>query len=214
MGLYEELAEERERIAYFMRRLYRMGLTTTSGGNISLRCPDGHVLLTPSALDKGELQADEILLSTMDGENLTPRFKPTLETGMHLAILRQRPDIDAVVHAHPVFGTSFACADAELDLALTSEIFMHVPKLGRGGGAPPGTKELAELTAGALADADVALMRNHGVVTVGKSLLKAFDLLEAVEVAAKMTVVTKALGGGCGLTGEQRQAMAALFRNG
>lgn len=212
MELYQRLAEERERIAYFMRRLYRMGLTTTSGGNISLRCPDGHVLLTPSALDKGELRADEILLARLDGENLTPHLKPTLETGMHLSILRGRPDIDAVVHAHPVFATSFACADAELDIAITSEIFMHVPKLGYAAFAPPGTEELARLTAAALADTNAALMRNHGVVTVGKTLLKAFDLLEAVEVAAKMTVITRALGGGRSLNEDERRAMAALFR--
>jgi L-fuculose-phosphate aldolase len=189
MDLYEQTAPEREQVAYFMRRLYNRGLTTSSGGNLSLRVGDSHVLLTPSALDKGELVADQVLLATLDGENLSPHLKPTIETSMHLAVLRARPDIRAVVHAHPAFATSFACVDRELDTALTSEIYMHVPKIGCAPFATPGTDALGHVVAGALADVDVALMRNHGVIAVGQTMFKAFDLLESTESFARTSFI-------------------------
>ena len=193
MSLYEQLAAEREQVAYFMRRLYNKNLTTSSGGNISFRIDGDHVLLTPSALDKGELTADQILLSTLAGENLSPHLKPTVETSMHFAVYRARPDVKAVVHAHPVFATAFACVDREFDTGLTSEIYMHVPKIGRAPFATPGSDELAGLVAESLADANVSLMRNHGVIAAAPTLYKAFDLLESVETAAKITFASTLL---------------------
>lgn len=193
MELYEQFAAEREQVAYFMRRLYNKNLTTSSGGNISLRVGDDHVLLTPSALDKGELTADQILLSTLSGENLSPHLKPTMETSMHFAVYRSRSDVRAVVHAHPVFATAFACVDREFDTGLTSEIYMHVPKIGKAPFATPGTDELGSLVAAALSDASVALMRNHGVIAVAATLYKAFDLLESTETAAKISYVASTL---------------------
>ena len=188
MELYEELAAEREQVAYFMRRLYEKGLTTSSGGNISMRVGDGgHVLLTPSALDKGRLAADQVLLSTLEGENLSPGLKPTLETNMHLAAYRARKDVRAVVHAHPVHATAFACVDRRLDTSLTSEMYMHVPKVGYAPFATPGSVELGRVVSESLADTDVALMSNHGVIAVGTTLYKAFDLLESMENFARVS---------------------------
>jgi L-fuculose-phosphate aldolase len=187
MDLYDEFAAERERVAYFMRRLYNKGLTTSSGGNISLRVGDNHVLLTPSALDKGELTADQVLLSTLAGENLSPHLKPTLETSMHLAVYRARADVRAVVHAHPVFATAFACVERPLDTALTSEIYMHVPRIGSAPFATPGSAELGRLVAESLADINVSLMRNHGVIAAAPTLYKAFDLLESIETFARVS---------------------------
>lgn len=193
MDLYEKFAREREDVAYFMRRLYRKNLTTSSGGNISLRVDERHVLLTPSALDKGELAADQILLATLDGENRTPRLKPTIEASLHFAVYRARGDVKAVVHAHPVHATAFACVDRELDTSLTSEIYTHLPRIATVPFATPGSGELARLVAESLAGAKAALMRNHGVCAVGGSLYEAFDLLESVETAAKTAFVARLL---------------------
>ena len=207
MALYEQLAAERGQVAYFMRRLYNRNLTTSSGGNISLRIDGDLVLLTPSALDKGELTADQILLSTLAGENLSPHLKPTVETSMHFAVYRARPDVKAVVHAHPVFATAFACVDRELDTGLTSEIYMHVPKIGYAPFATPGSDELARIVAESLADANVSLMRNHGAIAAGPTLYNAFDLIESVETAAKITFASTLLSNPTSLTPSQRHAV-------
>ena len=211
MGLYEELEPQREEVAYFMRRLYKKNLTTCSGGNLSLRGPDGTVLATPSALDKGELAADQILLMTMDGENLTPKYKPTIEAGMHIEVLRRRPEMNAVVHAHPAYGTAFACMDVPLDITLSSEVFCLVSRINQARFAVPGSKELATAVGEAMATADVGLMHNHGVITTGPTMLKAFDLMEVLEVTAKMNVILKIMGGARNLTSDQMTACNVML---
>ncbi len=194
MGIYEELAPQREEVAYFMRRLYNKNLTTCSGGNISLRGPDNTVLITPSALDKGELQPDEVLLVTLDGKNLTPKYKPTIELDLHTELFKRRPEVGAVVHAHPAFATAFACMNMEILTSLTNEAYLLVGEIVQAPFAAPGTKDLAGLVADAMPKANVCLMKNHGVITLGPTMLKAFDLIEVTELAAKMTYITKALG--------------------
>ncbi len=192
-ALYEQFARERGETAYFMRRLYNKNLTTSSGGNLSVRVGSGHVLLTPSALDKGELTAEQILLATLDGENLTPHLKPTIEAGLHFAVYRARSDVRAVVHAHPVHATAFACADGGFDTRLTSEMYTHLPEIAVAPFATPGSDALARGVAEALERVNGALMRNHGVCTVGDSLYKAFDLMESIETAAKTAFVARVL---------------------
>ncbi len=197
MPSYESLAAEREEVAYFMRRLYRQGLTTTSGGNISLRVDDKHVLITPSALDKGEMQAAQIALFTIDGENLTPHLKGSIETGMHLSILRARPDAKAVVHAHPVTATSFAAMNMDINFHLTAEAYAVLGKPVRTGYSIMGSENLAKMVVESLKNTDVAIMQNHGIACVGKTLLNAFDKLEVCEAAAKMTWITHTMQAAC-----------------
>lgn len=198
-------------VAYFMRRLYDKGLTSCSGGNISLRLADDRVLITPSALDKGELKPEQVVTVTMDGENLSRDIKPTIEMGMHLAIFRLRPDVRAIVHAHPVYATTFSCVDREIEAELTPETIMTIGKIAKADFHPAGTGELADATASALGKNNVVLMRNHGVAAVGPTLLKAFDRLEVTELSAKMTWLAGVMGVSPTLTSEQAAATAALF---
>jgi L-fuculose-phosphate aldolase len=186
MGFYEDLAEGREEVAYFMRRLYNRGLSSSSAGNVSRRIGD-RVLITPAALDKGETRADQIAVVELDGTSLTPQLKPTCELDLHLGVYRNRPDVMAVTHAHPPFGTTFASSGKEIMLSLTIETYALVRKIAWAEFSLAGSAKLAEDTAQALLHANVCLMRNHGVITVGNSLFKAFDLLEVTEMAAKMT---------------------------
>lgn len=213
MGVYEDLAKQREEVAYFMRRLYNKNLTTCSGGNISLRGPDNLVLITPSALDKGELQPDQVVVVEMNGRNLTPNLKPTIEVDLHTALFRRRPEVGAVVHAHPIFATAFACMDLEIMANLTNETYLVLGEIAQAPFAAPGTKELAELVAETLGKANVGLMKNHGAITVGRTMLKAFDLMEVTEAAAKMTFIAKSLDACRPLEGGHIEAMrqAGLF---
>lgn len=212
MNTYESLADEREEVAYFMRRLYRQGLTTCSGGNLSLRVKDDIVLITPSALDKGELRADQIAMFTLAGENLTPQFKSSIETGMHLAVLRRRPDVKAVVHAHPVTATTFTAMNLDINFHLTAEAYAVLGTPKRAPYCLMGTDGLAQIVADCLADTDVALMQNHGIIAVGKSMLNAFDKLEVTETAAKMTWIAHTMQAAAPMCAEKLAEIDKAFR--
>jgi L-fuculose-phosphate aldolase len=214
MGVYEDFAEQRGEVAYYMRRCYERGLTTCGGGNISMRVGGEYVLLTPAGVDKMTLTADSIGMFTMAGENMTPHIRATIETEMHIAIYHARPDIAAVVHTHSVYATAFSCMSVDIETGLTPEAIMSMGDIARAPYRPAGTPELAEVTAVALAKANVALMSNHGVATVGPTMYKAYDRLELTENAAKMTWLTKMMNDCRPLSPEQQQLVRDLRKLG
>lgn len=189
MDLY---TREREEVSGFMRRLYRQFLTTTSGGNISCRTADGNIVITASQSDKGEQQPENVGVVTPEGKTLTPHLKLSIETGMHLAIYAARPDVMAIVHAHPVTATLFAAAEAEMpDMHLTAEAYAVAGEIVRIPYALMGTEALAAIVAEKMRHYDCGLMENHGVIALGKNLLSAFDRMELLENAAKQTVMAR-----------------------
>lgn len=183
--------KERKEVARFMRRLYERGLTSASGGNISLRITDDIILITPSSTDKGYMRWKEVGIINIIGENLTPELKPSIESEMHLSIYRKKKEISAIVHAHPVFASSFTAMKFNIDTSLTAEARailgdpLMVPY------ALMGTKELAKIAAENILLSDILLLENHGVLTTGSTLLQAFDKIEVLENAAKMTLITE-----------------------
>lgn len=188
--MYEQ---EKEKIAYFMRRSYRQFLTTTSGGNISCRTADGNIAITASQSDKCEQSAEKVGIVTPDGCSLTPDLKLSIETGMHLAIYRVRPDISAIVHAHPVTATFFSASETDINMHLTAEAYAVAGEIVRIPYALMGSQELVEITAEKMKHCDCGLMENHGVITLGKDLLSAFDKMELLENAAKQTFMSYAI---------------------
>ena len=184
---------EREQVASIMRRLYRMGLTTCSGGNVSLRCGEV-ILITPSGMDKGEIAAGQIGTVSPDGENLLPGLKLSIETEMHLEVYRNRPDVSGIVHAHPVTASAFTALDAEIDTRLTAETWHVLGVPVRAPYALMGTEELARVVGQAVRKGNAVIMENHGVLTVGDTLFQAFDRMEVLEAAARMTWITATMG--------------------
>lgn len=184
-----ELARE---IAYFMKRLYDKNLTTASGGNISFRRGD-EVFMTPGGTDKARLETNEIGRLALDGTILDKGFKPTCEAGLHLAVYRNRPDINAIVHAHPVTASAFAASTAEISTRLLCESEAILGKVGRVPFFHFGTSELAEAAAACAKDYDVFLLNNHGAMALGTSLLQAYDRLEVLENAARVTLICEHL---------------------
>ena len=183
-----------EQIAYFMCRLYKCGLTTTSGGNISARCGD-KVLITPSATDKGRMTADQIGTLDMDCNIVGKNFKPTIESRMHMGIYKRRPDVQAVVHAHPVYASAFAASKRRISIKYLAEAFVVLGKIAYAPYACMGSNELAQIVGDAAEKSDCIVMRNHGIIALGKNLLQAFDRLEVLENAAKTTFICQgALG--------------------
>jgi L-fuculose-phosphate aldolase len=186
----QEYPDERAAVADFITRLYEKGLTTSLGGNISLRIGE-FVLITPSGADKGRLSPDDIGIISMSGENFTPEIKLSIETEMHLSVLRNRTDISAVIHAHPTIATLFTAIDADIDTTLTAEAFATLRFPLKAPYALMGSKQLAYSISQAIMNSNVVLMENHGVLTVGKSLLEAFIRMEVLESTAKMNWILR-----------------------
>lgn len=209
----DEIKTIRKEVARFMRRLYNRGLTTPSGGNISVRL-DNMIVITPSALDKGLIRGRQVGILSSEGKNLIPELKPSIECAMHVAIYRRRKDISAIVHAHPPVATSFTAMQRAIDCTLIAEAraILGTPVV-----APyalMGTAELASVTA-AVADSpsqpNVILLENHGIICLGKDLLTAFDRMEVLEAAAKMTLITGLMGGVRPLSKEQLEGIDKLM---
>ena len=194
METKEKYKSERKEVARFMRRLYKHGLTTTSGGNISLRLSDELILITPSATDKGRMKWKEVGIVGIFGENHTPHLKPSIETAMHLAIYKKKKDVLAIVHAHPVFASLFTAIKAKINTNLTAEAkaILGNPLFVKY--AVMGSAAIAEVAAENAVKSDILLLENHGILTTGVNLLQAFDKIEVLENAAKMTLMTEMTG--------------------
>jgi L-fuculose-phosphate aldolase len=204
--------QERREVARFMRRLYRQGLTTTSGGNISLKASDDIIVITPSATDKGRMKWREVGIMTIEGDNLTPELKPSIEHEMHLSIYRKKDDVTAIVHAHPLFASAFTAMKFTIDTNLTSEAkaVCGDPCMVRY--ALMGTEELASLASECILKSDILLLENHGILTTGSSLLQAFDKLEVLENAARMTMIVDMAGKKKPLNRSRIRELERLFR--
>jgi len=208
----KEYKSERRAVASFMKRLYRQGLTTTSGGNISMRFSDDLIAITPSATDKGRMKWREVGLMNIFGENLIPELKPSIESEMHLAIYRKNLEVKAIIHAHPLFATSFTAMKYKIDTNLTAEAcaILGTPK--QIPYALMGTRELAELVSEHAIQSDVLLLENHGILTTGANLLQAFDKIEVLENAARMTLITGLVSKKSPLSKSRISEIERLFR--
>ena len=187
----------RRQVASFMTRLYDRQLTTASGGNISLRINKDLFCITPSALDKGLLSPDDIAVVHMDGENLTPKLKLSIETEMHRLILVAREDCKAIVHAHPTYVSAFSAMQKNNTCAINTKLIAESFYILEEPVLVPyrlmGTEGLAQQAAFASYEHDVLVLENHGVVALGRSMLEAFDKMELLERAAQMTVIVKTM---------------------
>ena len=179
-------------VALFMRRLYMRGLTTTSGGNISCRPYPGKdmFLITPSGSDKGRMRSSEVGMVDVDGRVVSKNFKPSIETSAHIRIYLARKDIAAVVHAHPPYASAIASTTATVNTRLLAESRAILGDVAYVDNHLMGSSKLAEALSFAFATANCAIMRNHGAIAAGSSLLEAFDRLEVLEAAAFLTVTT------------------------
>lgn len=211
MNRHRAYKNERREVASFMRRLYKQGLTTTSGGNISVRISEDIILLTPSSTDKGRMKWREVGILNILGENLTPGLKPSMEYEMHLLIYRKMKEVKAVIHAHPVFASSFTALKSNIRTDLTAEAYAVLGEPLTVPYALMGTAELAKLVSESALCSCVLLLENHGVLTIGESLLQAFDRIEVLENAAKMTLVAEMTGKKSPLTRSRISEIKRLF---
>jgi len=124
------------------------------------------------------------------GDNMTPDLKPSIESEMHLSIYRKKKEVMAIIHAHPLFATSFTAMKCKIDTNLTAEAAAILGNPLFVNYALMGTSDLAAAVSEGISKSDILLLENHGILTTGSTLLQAFDKIEVLENAARMTIIT------------------------
>ena len=192
----------REQIVTIMRRVYGYGMTTTSGGNISILDESGDLWITPGGTDKGTLTEADIVRVRGDAviEGVHP---PSSEYPFHRAIYEKRPDIRAVVHAHPAALVAFSLVRKIPDTSIIPQARAVCGEVGYAPYAIPGSEELGRNIAAAFVGFDTVLLENHGVATGGRSLLEAFQRFETLDFCARTLINAGVLGTTKSLSPEQ-----------
>jgi len=194
MTAAEEL-KLRQDIVEVGRRMYARGYTASNDGNISVRLDAGRLLMTPASVCKGFMNPQMMCITDLEGKKLEGDRNPSSEMQMHLEVYRQRPDVNAVVHAHPPIATGFAVAGIALDRAVLAEVITTLGSVPIADYATPSTKELPEAVRRYVKAHDGMLLANHGALTVGADLFSAYYKMETIEHFAKISFVARMLGG-------------------
>ncbi|MBZ5529934.1 MAG: class II aldolase/adducin family protein [Acidobacteriia bacterium] len=181
-------------LVQYGRMLHQQGFVAATDGNLSVRMDRDRVLVTPTACSKGMMQSDDMVIVNLDGKKLSGTCNPSSEIAMHLTIYKMRPDVGAVVHAHPCTATAFASAGIALDQPLCSEIVITLGAVPLAPYATTGSRELSESLRPFIPRHDAILMANHGVVTYGEDLRQAYMRMESVEHYAKIVLAARQLG--------------------
>ncbi len=188
--------EYRAQICRVGKRLYDLFLIAGNDGNISVRLSDDEILITPSGVSKGLMQPDEMITIRPDGAVLSapPDKRPSSEHRMHLTIYHHRPDVRAVVHAHPPTATGFAVAGVALDQPYLPEVVVRIGPTPLVPYTIPGGDEMPESLVPYLEGHNALLMGNHGVVAYSHSLQEALFNMETVELNARIFLTARQLG--------------------
>ena len=183
-----------EQLAFYMRKIYEKRLTTTSGGNLSVRDEDGSIWITPAAIDKGSLTPEDMVCVRPDG-TVEGRWRPSSELPFHANIYRLRPDLHAVLHGHPSGLLAASMVRKCPDTTLLPELRKICPRVELAAYAAPGSALLGEKIGSCFADGcDLVLLENHGVCVGGADLAVAFCRFEALEYAAHLEIRANRMG--------------------
>ena len=173
------------------RRLYARGYTASNDGNISLRLDASRLLMTPTSVCKGFMTPDMMCITDLDGKKIAGDRNPSSEMQMHLEVYRQRPEVQAVVHAHPPIATGFAVAGIPLDRAVLAEVVTTLGSVPIAEYATPSTRELPEAVRKYVKAHDGMLLANHGALTLGADVFAAYYKMETIEHFAKISLVAR-----------------------
>lgn len=185
----------REEICEIGRRVWHREYVAANDGNISVRLNDHEILATPTGVSKGYLTPDMLVVIDRAGNKLRGHMKPSSELKMHRAFYDARPDVRAVCHAHPIVATGFAVAGLSLDRCTLPEVVITLGSVPLAKYGVPGSDELTQdIMDNYVAEHDAFLLANHGVVTIGQTLMNAYYKMETVEHFAKISLVARQLG--------------------
>lgn len=184
----------RRQICEIGRRLYEKNFVAANDGNISVRLEANRVLTTPTGVSKGFMTPESMVIVDLDGRPLSAG-KPSSEILLHLFAYRERPEVQAVVHAHPLYATGFAVAGLSFQDCVTPEIIVTLGSVPLAPYGTPSTQKLPDTLRPFIHHHDAFLLANHGAVTVGKDLWDAYYKLERIEHYAHILFISRQLGG-------------------
>jgi len=182
-------------IARICRRLYEREYVVATEGNVSVRLTAGEVLITGTRVSKASIGPRDLVKLSPEGRKLSGEREPSSEARLHLTIYAARPDIRAIVHAHPPYCTAFAVARKELDVDAMPETVVEFGSIPLVPFAVPTTGAISTAIGPYLSGSDFFLLANHGVVSCGPDPDEAFERVERAEHAARIILLSRLLGG-------------------
>ncbi|MBF0203163.1 MAG: L-fuculose-phosphate aldolase [Desulfamplus sp.] len=215
-----KLLYERKEIIRFSLKMVKSGLTTGSGGNLSIfNRSEGLIAITPSGVEYQELTPENIILMDIQGNvclsndsDNTAKLKPSSESGFHTALYQQRADINAIVHTHSPYATTFACLNREIPPVHYLVAFAGI-KVPVAPYATFGTQQLADNIVVTIKDYNAILLANHGLVAVGNNMPQAFNIAEEIEFVARICYQAESIGRPVLLPDNEMKKVIEKFKN-
>lgn len=206
--------EIKKQICDIGKRIYNRGMVAANDGNISVKINDNEYLCTPTGVSKGFMTPDYICKVDADGRVLQANdgFRPSSEIKMHMRVYKERPDVRSVVHAHPVYATSFAIAGIPLTQPIMPEAVIALGCVPIAAYGTPSTKEIPDAISKYLQFYDAVLLENHGALTYSDSLINAYHKMESVEFYAQLLFKSRQLGGPKELNQQQVERLYEIRR--
>ena len=204
--------EIKQQICDIGKRIYDRGMVAANDGNISVKLNDNEFLCTPTGVSKGFMTPEYICKVDANGNVIEANagFKPSSEIKMHMRVYRERPDVKSVVHAHPMYATTFAIVGIPLTDPIMPEAVLTLGEVPIAKYGTPSTDEIPDAVAPYLQSYDAVLLENHGALSFSDSLLNAYHKMESVEFYARLLYQAKMLGGPKLLTEQQVEDIYAL----
>ena len=186
--------EIKKQICEVGHKLYAHGFVAANDGNISVKVGENEFYCTPTGVSKGSLTPEMIIKIDAEGNKLEGSLNPSSEIKMHLRVFRERPDVNAVVHAHPPVATAFTVAGIPLDRYILPEAVLTIGDVPTCDYATPSTMEIPDSLMPYIENHDAFMLKNHGALTVGNTLTRAFFTMEEVEFNAQIMKHAMELG--------------------
>ncbi len=185
----------KEEICEIGRRVYDKGFAAANDGNISIRVGENEVLCSPTMICKGFMTPDDICAVDMEGGQIAGKRKRTSEILLHLAIMKERPDVKAVVHCHPPHATAFAVAREAIPQCVLPEVEVFMGEVPLAPYETPGGNEFASTVVPFLKATNTIILTNHGTVSFGKTLEEAYWKTEILDAYCRILILAKQIGG-------------------
>ena len=201
---YVSDAQARSLILDVGRRLYHSGFVASNDGNITCKVGDNAIWATPTGVSKGFMTEEMLVKMDLDGNILEGTYKPSSEIKMHLRVFKENPQVQGVVHAHPLTATAFACAGMSLDEPVLVEGILALGCVPLAHFALPGTTDVPDSIAPYCKNYNAVLLANHGALTWGTSLIQAYYRMETTEYYAKILMMNNFILGKKSLLSQQQ----------
>jgi L-fuculose-phosphate aldolase len=176
------------------RRLWERGFVASNDGNVSVRVGEALLITTPTGVSKGFMTPDMMVVTDLAGKKVSGERNASSELKMHLEVYKHRPDVRAVVHAHPATATGFAVAGVPLDRAVLAEVITTLGSIPIAEYATPSTEELPAAIRKYVKAHDGILLANHGALAMGADVMGAYYRMETIEHFARISLVARTLG--------------------